>query len=105
MSEKWDELWARDIPAIEREDWLYEVKAEGDAMIESIEKLHDRIIDWVLHHRAKSENATHWTDEWRHNLPSGAFQRVLAWIRKDLGLPPLEPLNPLSIEDKILEAS
>ncbi len=105
MTEKWDELWTRDVPMIERVDWLYEVKAEGDANIEAIKKIHDRLIDEILHHSAKSEKATHWTDEWRHDLPEGAFKRVLDWIRKDLGLPYLSPLHDLSIEDKILEAS
>lgn len=41
MTEKWDELWTRDIPAIEREDWLYEVKAEGDALKEKVNELKD----------------------------------------------------------------
>ena len=117
----WDELWGEkdnyswwSDPRVNSGDpddpevWLSMIKTEGDKLnnkFEAIKKTHDRIIDWILHHEAESEKATHWTDEWKHDLPESAFRRVLNWIRKDLGLPPLEPLHNLSIEDKILEAS
>ena len=90
--------------ASDMDAYLAVIEPKAD-QIEAIKKTHDRIIDRILHHEAESEKATHWTDEWKHDLPESAFRRVLNWIRKDLGLPPLEPLHNLSIEDKILEAS
>ena len=37
MTELWDELWIRKVTPQEREDWLYEVKAEGDSLKKNAE--------------------------------------------------------------------
>lgn len=50
MTSTWTKLWTRKVSPEEREEWLYEVKAEGDALertLNSIEELAPDLIGWV----------------------------------------------------------